>query len=170
MVNKQAPAAGNVNVQAVNLEVERLNNEVLNMSQLNKSKQDLIRQQQQIQLAEYLSGKINEIEYKARLELLSHFQNTNKPFDMNSQEQMGNLFGLEFFDPNQNMSGVRDLSIENMFAMSISHRKLSLETNPTFSSTSESSKATNDTTNDGELISIQYAINFGHFGNIFFLK
>ncbi len=99
------------NTNNLNAQVGRLNTEVLNLSGLSRAKHELVRQQQQVQLAEYLGGQIDEIEYRNRMAALVKFQATETGVsEINKKE-----FGLEFFDPLQNMSQVRDMSIENLF-------------------------------------------------------
>jgi len=92
-------------------QVGLLNTEVLNLSGMSRAKHDLVRRQQQIQLAEYLSGQIDEIEYRNRMAALVKFQ----AMAIGVTEKQKKEFGLEFFDPLQNMSEVRDMSIENLF-------------------------------------------------------
>lgn len=145
-----------LNVQAVNLEVEKLNNEVLIASEFNKSKKDIIRQQQQIQLDEYLNGKVDENEYKSRIACLEKLKKNNlKKTDSHFPEDISHLFGLEFFDPMQNMSDVRDLSIENLFGWSnsLKNTKKILRTKDAqvvSQATSDCSKSSNDTLIDGD--------------------
>lgn len=142
-----------MNVQAVNKQVETLNTEVINISSLNKSKQEIVKQQQQLQLAEYLCGRIDEAEYRNRMAALVKFQGTETIMDVN-------LFGLEMFDPQQNMSDVRDLSIENLFGWSVGSQKIkdqrerSLERTgplalPNSQVSDDQSKSENDTINEG---------------------
>ena len=71
----------------------------------------IVQQQQQVQLAEYLSGQIDEIEYRNRMASLVKFQAMEVGVGGGQRKE----FGLEFFDPMQNMSEVRDISIENLF-------------------------------------------------------
>lgn len=151
-----------MNVQQGNLEVEKLNNEILNASLLNKS--TLVRQQQQIQLIEFLSGRIDENEYRDRLASIDKFLNSElDPSEKSYQEKITRLFGLEFFDPQQNMADVRDISIEKIFGWATNntnknkHMVTVLSNNlPQTGAESEStiisdSKSTSDTLNDGNL-------------------
>lgn len=147
-------------MQQGNLEVEKLNNEIFNASLLNKS--TLVRQQQQIQLIKFLSDQIDENEYRDRLTGIEKFLNSElDPSEKYSQEKITRLFGLEFFDPQQNMSDVRDISIENIFGWATNNanknkKKITVLSNNLPQTESEStfisdSKSTNDTLNDGNL-------------------
>lgn len=153
-------------MQQGSLEVEKLNDEIFDANLLNKS--TLVRQQQQIQLIELMSGRINEKEYRDRLTSIAKFLNSEiNSSEKSCQEKISNLFGLEFFDPLQNMSDVRDISIENIFGWlpnndnknkykkvaSLSNLKLA-ESERTLISDSKSS---NDTFNDGNFVFIFYS-------------
>ena len=101
---------------------------------LARSKQELIRQQQHIQLAAYLAGEIDEIEYRNRMASLGKFQqmdvddeNTKNVNISIINRNSKHLFGLEFFDPQQNMSDVRDASIENLFGLFSNSQRIERE-------------------------------------------
>jgi len=106
----QANTADNI-TNNLSSQVGLLNTEVLNLSGMSRAKHELVRTQQQVQLAEYLSGQIDEIEYRNRMAALVKFQ----AMAIGVSEKQKKEFGLEFFDPVQNMSEVRDMSIENLF-------------------------------------------------------
>jgi len=106
----QANTADNI-TNNLSFQVGLLNTEVLNLSGMSRAKHELVRRQQQVQLAEYLSGQIDEIEYRNRMAALVKFQ----AMAIGVSEKQKKEFGLEFFDPLQNMSEVRDMSIENLF-------------------------------------------------------
>ncbi|RNA32342.1 hypothetical protein BpHYR1_048090 [Brachionus plicatilis] len=120
----------------INMAVEQLNKEVMNAAK-NKNPVDLLN---------FLNGEMNEEEYRRRLSLI-----TNQSDSTLTNEQLSKLFGLEFYDSN-NLSDVRDSSIEKIIGWSILQAKMEKETKSKSSGlcskTNMSSASSDDTLND----------------------
>lgn len=121
----------------INIAVEQLSKEVFNAAK-NKNSIDLLN---------FLNGEINDEEYRRRLSLITNQSDSSLTL---TSDQISKLFGLEFYDSN-NLSDVRDSSIEKLIEWSILQAKAEKEKSKSsglYSKTNLSSASSNDTLND----------------------
>ena len=148
------PALSSVK-KPINLAVEKLNDEIAN-KRFGFNASSILNAQQQQDLVNYLSGDIDEDEYKRRMSNssfnLSSFSFLNKSgSQLEQKQQLSRLFGLEFFDSSNNMSDIRDSSIEQMIGWSLNSTQQQQQEKFNTKSTQPMSSAStnsNDTSND----------------------
>ena len=138
----------------INLAVEKLNDEITN-KRFGFNAGSILNAQQQQDLVSYLSGDIDEDEYKRRLSNgsfnLSGFSFNKSGSQLEQKQQLSRLFGLEFFDSSNNMSDVRDSSIEHMIGWSLNstrQQQQQQQQHEKLNTQSSASTNSNDTSND----------------------
>ena len=127
------------NKQPINLEVEKLNNQI-NQARVAKQQQQKTQQQNDDDLLAYLStSNIDKEELLRRLSngSASSFLSSENTSSRLNEQQLSRLFGLEFFES----PDVRDLSVEKLIGWKLNQQQIQNET---------SLVSSNDTLNDGD--------------------